>query len=233
MCFTLAKEKNKNSMKHLSQFVTLLIVAALLSCSDNKTSKIEQNHTISGEVFITTRGGDTIKISGVDISFYARDAVQNAYDEALRAAPADIPDYDERIATWSKLASDFDRLKGEFSGHKRDEMIEQARSSWEHVQNIKNAQAEWPHASYIFTFFPEAEHQTITDSEGRFSISLPSGDWIAVAESRRSLGRNEERYYWALPAKSGKPLLMTNQNMVTASSPDSAINVSIGYFKHE
>jgi hypothetical protein len=220
-------------MRHHFPLIALVSSFVFSSCSDKSDTEADVQISVTGEVFITTQGGDTIKISGADVTFHTRESIQQAYDEAMRSAPDDIPSYDETIATWTKLATDFDRLKGEFSGHKRDEMIEQARSSWEHVQAIKNAKAEWPHASYIFTFFPEAEFQTITDSEGRFSISLPPGDWIAVAESRRSIGRSEERYYWTLPARGDKPLLMTNQNMVTASSPDSAISVSVGYFKHE
>jgi hypothetical protein len=220
-------------MRRLFSFIALVSICAISSCSKKSTSESSQNVSVSGEIFITTRGGDTIKISGADVRFFSREAVQKAYDEALGTAPSDIPNYDESIATWTKLATDFDRLKGQFSGYKRDELTERAKSSWEHVQNLKNAKAEWPHASYIFTFFPEAKFQTLTDSEGRFSISLPQGDWVAVAESRRSLGKTEERYYWTLPAQGGKQLLLTNQNMVTASSSDSVINVSIGYFKHE
>lgn len=220
-------------MKHFFRFVILMAAGALSGCSDKDSSKADHNIQISGEVFITTQGGDTIKISGHDISFFKRNAVQNVCDEAVKSAPANIPSYDSTIATWTKLATDFDRLKDEFSDYKRDEMIDQAKSSWEHVRNIKYAQSEWPHASYIFSFFPKAEFKTITDSEGRFSISLPPGDWIAVAESRRSIGKSEERYYWTLPAKANKPLLMTNQNMVTAGDRDSVINVNVGYFKHE
>ncbi len=220
-------------MKLLRFFALITAVGGFSSCSEKESSETEKKVAVSGEVFITTRGGDTIKISGEEVLFFTRETVQNAYDESLESAPHDMPRYDETMTKYVKLVKEFDSLTREFAGRKRDEMSAQAQSCRDHIRELEYAKSEWPHASYIFTFFPDAEFRSMTDSDGRFSISLPPGDWIAVVESRRAIGSSEERYYWAVPTDSKNTLLLTNQNMVTASNDDSAINANVGYFKHE
>jgi len=65
-------------MRHLFSFTAFVSICAISSCSEKSASKSNQEVSVSGEIFITTRGGDTIKISGADVIILL-DQISNQY----------------------------------------------------------------------------------------------------------------------------------------------------------
>jgi hypothetical protein len=192
--------------------------------------------TVSGEVFIRTNGGETVKLTGQEVLFYPEDVIANAYVKAKESAVSDAPPFDVEIEKGTKSAAEINGLihKGIALTQSIDpELQSMHKKQMSDVLALKQAKEDWPSASYVFTYFPKPEQRTRTNSDGKFTITLPPGKWVAVAEASRQTGEKdqEEHYYWAVLLNSNPSVMLDNTNLVTTNSEESAIHLDLGYFK--
>lgn len=62
--------------------------------------------------------------------------------------------------------------------------------------------------------------QAMTNSDGKFSLQLPSGDYVAVAAAEREVGAETEEYEWELPVTvSGKTQLLLSSSNAKVKQP--------------
>ena len=58
---------------------------------------------------------------------------------------------------------------------------------------------------------PEQIDKTVTDSEGRFSLTLPPGEYALLAVEHRDIGGKKEFYQWLVKAQ--PKTVLTNNNL--------------------
>jgi hypothetical protein len=81
---------------------------------------------------------------------------------------------------------------------------------------------------YYFTGLPQPMRTTKTNADGRFSMEVPTnGTLVLAARASREVGKDEERYFWlvklTMEGKGKKSLILSNDNLSSAGSPDSLI----------
>jgi hypothetical protein len=68
-----------------------------------------------------------------------------------------------------------------------------------------------------FDGLPAAVAQAKTDADGKFSMSLPVGDYVLAAATSRAIFKDMEQYYWLVkldPNDQSQSLMLSNDNMV-------------------
>lgn len=209
------------------QYPASLILICLLTLSAGCK---KANQEVKGEMFISTEGGDTKRVSGALIGFYQRQQLEQSITQSSKTAMADIPPYDAEIKRLTRAIDDLSQeISNETGGttalyEAQGNLMAATRGLKTTWENLRDA---WPHASYYFGLFPKPEFETRTDADGKFSIELPPGDWIMVAESKRKVGASEEWYYWTYPVKSPAGNILSNHNLVTSDDQDSILKTRI------
>lgn len=113
--------------------------------------------TISGEIFIITKGRQTVKLSGARISVQR---LQETLDAIHRAEESDIG----------------------------------------HTFRIYDYQRA----------FPGTEAATTADADGKFSITVPAGQYALVADEERAVFDKSEYYHWVVEAADHTTLSNSN-----------------------
>ena len=191
---------------------------------------------IKGEVFISTEGGDTKKLSGILIRFYQRENLEKFFTECTKNSDLAMPPYDQEI---TKAENEILSYEKQLKEVKVSEYGSQTGAIIADIQRLitlsnklkainEHYKASWPHASYYFSLLPQTEFETRTDSDGKFSITLPQENWIIVAETSRKFGKSEEFYYWTCMAKKNAVNVLSNFNLVTAKSSESILKTELG-----
>ena len=220
----------------------ILLIASLFGINpfayhnNDPQTKMQQ---IKGEVFITTQGADTKRLSGIQIRFYKREELERSFAISATSAPAAMPPYIKEINKLEKEISESEielaesEKKGEYLGaagramSATRDLIKAQKDMLQVWVNLMNA---WPHASYYFDLLPQAEFETRSDSEVKLVISLPKGDWIIVAEASRHIGKSteDEWYFWTYPVKQSEGNLLSNYNLVTSGNSESVLKTKMG-----
>jgi hypothetical protein len=212
-------------MKQYMKFIIKSLFSICISAwAVSGCNKKPQNINVTGEIFITTKGGDVVRFGGVPVRFFNESILLESIDEAMQSAPEDMP-FDAAILKTDQYYKTFTSVPTPWSQENTSLVNFYAKRY--HV--LKEARDTWPDAHYVLTYFPDAEHQTRTDSGGNYSIVLPPGKWIAVVEAERLIGEDKEYYYWTVKVSSDGKTSLSNHNLATSNSPDSILNVAIGY----
>ena len=240
-------EVNKSGIMLKAVIASAVLLGALLTTSlmgifpftAHKTEPQIELKEIKGEVFITTKGADTKRLSGIPIQFYQREELEKYLACSSKNATAAMPTYDKTINKLEKNILENEKELNELQNSgERGELFNRAVQSIEdlikvrknHLQVLINIMNAWPHASYYFDLLPQAQFETRSDSDGKFTISLPKGDWIIVAEASRHIGKStdDEWYYWTYPVKQSDGNLLSNHNLVTSGNSDSVLKTEMG-----
>jgi hypothetical protein len=95
---------------------------------------------------------------------------------------------------------------------------------------ITDAVTNWPtlQPQIYFNNLPNPFAVAKTDADGKFSFQLPTkGEFVLVAQAQRQVADNVEKYFWLVRVHSdGKPemqVLLSNDNLITANSPEVAV----------
>ena len=99
--------------------------------------------------------------------------------------------------------------------------------------------ADFPHSTlFYFNKLPAPSQITKTDAEGKFSFKVPSGSYVLVAASSRTVGIDaggavvpeKEPYYWMVRvnADTDKRVMLANDNLSTSGSADSLVETPDG-----
>ncbi len=237
-------EVNKSGIMLKAVIASAVLLGALLTTilmgvfpfAAHKTEPQIELKEIKGEVFITTKGADTKRLSGILIRFYQREELEKNFADSVKNAAAAMPPYEKTINRLQKeiLETEKEFNESEKSGgaHFQAAMatINLINAQKNYLQVWVNCMNAWPHASYYFDLLPQAQFETRSDSDGKFTISLPKGDWIIVAEASRHIGKStdDEWYYWTYPVKQSDGNLLSNHNIVTSGNSDSVLKTEMG-----
>lgn len=226
------------------QFISISLVALFLysGCDQSprtteaSTPPPDANGRLDGQIFVVTKAADTIKLSLTDVLVFREADLTSkiaAYNDQTSKQHAAAQQHRKEIMDkMQKFSDDIKAYDSQYTGDK---------SSNEYQSKVVEAQAQVAQfqqemadldvpddPSSFFADLPAPLQKTTTDSDGKFSVTLPKdGRYIVVASSSRQTNDKMEQYYWAVrlsfEGDDSKSLMLTNKNLVGSFSSDSSL----------
>ncbi|MEI7821024.1 MAG: DUF4339 domain-containing protein [Verrucomicrobiota bacterium] len=207
----------------------------------------ERKGELSGEAFIVTKGGQNYKLGLVPIALYSLETLkphldqkrQEAQSELTRLKPLMQAAKSDMDAKHNAERTAFDAyLRVNYSDPNKnalDAAHKEAGKQWETATSayysLLGQQSRLVSGAFYFSGLPEPLAKTQTNSDGRFTIEMPTkGKFAVAANAHRSVGDSTERYYWlisiALDGAAKKTTMLSNNNLTSEDAPDSLIFTS-------
>lgn len=233
-------------MIDLTRAALLSVVVALCGC---KPAEIP----VTGEVFVVTKAGSSIKLGLVTISVYdAETALSNLatyqqknkaeFDARYAKAMAAMEEYkrlgneyENARAAVDALSPTYVTKSGEFAiSRKWDEASKKAQdAAGRHGDALRaagpllEAAAEMNSNDRLLAELGDPIASAKTNADGRFEFILTAGrKYLFAAKKVRELDPPES-FYWVVqeaPQKKGLHLMLTSENTVGSSAVDSGFN---------
>lgn len=202
---------------------------------------INPNGTIVGQIFVVTKGAETIKLALTDVQIFRSSDVSSKITDFTEMRTKKLKDAQQRrqemIEKLQKFDSEMKTWESRFTGSKAsDEYQTKARESQVQLalfeiqgEEIRATEADARNdTSTFFTDLPNPLQKVTTDADGKFSVSVPKTDrFVVVASASRQVGDNTERYRWvirfALEGADSKGLMLTNKNVVGSFASENAL----------
>ena len=188
-------------------------------------SLLSHDLTLDGEVFIITKGGESIKLGLVpielislpDLTSYLNQRMATATNEIARLEPlikAAGEEYSRLVAVREAEFKQFNSvLELPYTSASTD-----AESALTEYLELKAQRDHYYSADFYFEALPAPFRSTKTNRDGRFKIQVsPYGSYILAAFTSRLVGGSIERYYWLLPVnphgESLGEITLSNENL--------------------
>jgi hypothetical protein len=128
---------------------------------------------LSGQVFVSSRGGENFKLGAVQVGLFARDAIDTLLPAIKKNADYKIGQLRKEVAE-AKAAED------------------QAEAN----QKLNFCYS----GGFYFALLQSPIRTAETDADGKFVIEVPkAGAFVIAAQAKRSVGDDTEHYYWLQP----------------------------------
>lgn len=171
------------------------IKKALAQIASDEASKYNNTvlftKALSGEVFITTDSGESIKLGGIEVGLYSREEIKQWINQTNSVS-------NKKLAVLATLLN-----------NDLDDGSAQVEKN--HLSSL---------GRYTDTL-PSPIVKTMTDADGKFQIIVSSlvDNYYIVAIASRELGLITETDLWIVPANSdSNPYLLNNTNMMNADT---------------
>ena len=193
-------EKEKNAEADLNQSRVKFQAAEQRASQAYQTAP---KGALSGQVFVSSRGGENFKLGAVQVALFARGAV-----DFLVAGLKTYADIKIQELTRSTNAP--------------------PETTTEQREMLDNRDSYYS-GSFYFSFLQSAIQTAETDADGKFVIPVPkTGAFVVAAEAKRSVGRDTEHYYWLQPVSlEGQQQLtqnLSNNNLTSTTGSSSLIH---------
>ena len=249
---------------YIFAFVVVIGIFGLVSCKPKET-------TVSGQLFIVTKGAENIKLGGVEILLIKKSQATQflkASQKNIEAILSDAKNDSEQINNYffkkgklpsilatnknyvaadlkfnnamslSKSYLQLQKMAGsnlskvEDAGSKVEEALSDAKKALEDIQSVSkdvlNDLANHPTATdYFCEFAPSSTAKTLSDADGKFSVTYPAGIQFSIyAKAQRFTPNKTEVYYWLVdaPTNDNQKFLLYNSNLATVD-PDSYFKI--------
>ena len=216
-------------------FAVCFALSVLFAGCDNAWS----DGTVSGQLFVATRGGENYKLGDVEVVAYDYQAVHGIVETRIVEAKdlykslVSLQETTEGAVKQAdaamKAASD-----AAFDRHDYSDSDPQLRTARELDSKIRklNLDAQWAviyshSALYYLEKLLDPITTTRSHADGRFSISLHHGKFALAARANRRIGDIEETYSWLVAVDVGdKPISinLANANMTSGDTSASLIH---------
>lgn len=194
------------------------------------SQSIPATQAISGEMFIVTKGRQNIKLALVEIC----------------AVPQNV------ILSWVKLKREAAVTERKKVEKKIEELLEQKQIVSSQLQNasdrneiwkLQDKERElghqlrladinhhyWISPEYYLKGLVQCEFTTKTDSDGKFTLTLPSSKRYALAaQTNRQILDSSETYWWLIwtnPELPNQTIVFDNDNLMSENPPNKVIQV--------
>lgn len=230
----------------------LVFGAALVGCHQGSApAPAEQPGMITGQVFIATRGGETFRLSLVDIYLMdetsATRALQTRATETRQRIDTLQPQYDRAKLTAGAAKVKADRSYGAYqegiADHLSNSAVLTLMGTWQDADDAARSAerryaevgAKLRDACTIANYFPDLSlatpiAKTTTDADGRFSLKVRRGEnYILAASASRQVLISTEHYFWSIRVVANEPVLnvaLTNRNIMEANPADGVVKVT-------
>lgn len=194
---------------------------------------------VTGSLFIVSRGRK-YRFGLVPVYAFAEEALKKHLESKTRHGELEgrklQRDIDRLTSMLGIAEAEEDRL---WKIVQADEGNPRKADAWRFVYNktktltqqIEDLQARRQNLTsgeYFFEGLPSGICTAKTDADGRFTLAIPSrGRYGVVTRASRDLLKGKETYFWFvwvnLDGQSSKRLRLSNDNVMGAGSPDSAL----------
>ncbi|MCC6073673.1 hypothetical protein ACFPTX_11075 [Pseudomonas sp. GCM10022188] len=181
----------------------------------------------SGRIFIVTRGGGSVPLGGVVVSFYSynnfKGLLPGMYESIAKNVYAHSARFSEEYEKEDALSREYDKVAKRSQSaankiyKKEKEVAKERKAAYWSIYHSTSSRV-------FFESLPKPYFTTQTDPDGKFKISLSAdGVVVAVACASRLILNNTERYCWFTKMDGSGEVFMNNHNMFGVGSNDSAI----------
>ena len=220
-------------MKCFSLLVFVCALASSLSWAD-------EMKTIEGQVFIRTKGGETIKLSLVDVLVVDEKVVTEQIEkqraqaqpllDELRLQRTAIREKFNAANTGATLAHE-ERMKDVLNPKLQAAYEQKRKDASDRIKEVGDVSSKILYLStarFLLDGLTGIVASTKTDADGKFSVKLKNGNYVVIAESGRAIGKETELYTWLvkLRVEADSKLFLANDNMCDGDSPDSLKGIS-------
>jgi hypothetical protein len=237
-----AVEREKNAEAHLKEAAEAFHAAQQRAA---KTYQTAAKGTLSGQMFVSTKGAENFKLGAVQVALFSRDAMGT-----LVAANKKYADYKIEQVTKAVAEAEASQHQAEAAAQAASDAMRQAimagrrdYSAEEHAldsahQAVETAKQQYSERSrelafcysggFYFALFQSPIRTAETDADGRFAIDVPqTGAFVIAAQAKRSTRTGTEQYYWLQPVTlEGHQQLtqnLSNNNLTRATGTSSLI----------
>ena len=238
--------------------VPLLLLATISACERDPKPVSDTAATPTpvrqrGQVFIVTRGGESIKLGLVAVLAYPESVITEHFRRCDSANVAALSDAREsasesrdriRGLRAQAAAADAELARLPFpSALPRDSVLISTRArltrTWQGaLRSAEKLEAEsaatlgairaLESPAFYFQELPPPSARSKSDADGRFEIALPVVPAVLVAQARRELATGLESYYWAVrvaPTRSDSLLFLSNDNLAGTGCAESIFDL--------
>ena len=224
-------------MKNL--IASVCAIALIVACK-RPEQRPEVMRTIDGQIFIRTRGAETIKLSLVEVALFDAKAIAEDVDRKRKAAEPIYEGLQSLVKEAEKRVKEAEKREKEGAGPKGLDKVSEgdreevriAQIAWEKAlakSGKVQPMALYLHsAPYYFNDLPKPLLMTKTDADGKFTFKIPNGSYVLAAASSRAAGKETEFYHWMIQviADADKNVMLANDNLSTSGSPGSMITTT-------
>jgi hypothetical protein len=238
-------------MSYLSRFnrssrVLIFLSLFVLSCCSRQGQ-------LTGEVFIVTKGGQSLRLGLVEVRAIPEDVIQpfvqakhaaakeemdklqRLWDEALAKAKLTQANLEEATTRYiqasKRLASEYTSAAWELytsAGRELEEVKHAALEMSNDLHAITEKRDYWKSAGYYLENLPTTTITTKTDADGKFTLSLDKKKRYAIAaQATREILSTTEKYSWfiwvSLEGNNIKHIMLNNDNL-GVQHPDAVVN---------
>lgn len=196
-----------------------------------QTNSREAKRKIKGQIFVVTRGGVSVPLGGVVISFYPYKAFAELLPTIYRSIAIDVSSLHAEYEYASKKESELGMETSQLAlkKHTTNE-LNMALENWYRLTTKREsayyALLNSVSAQRYYDALPSPQTTSQTDADGKFKIRI-SGEntLVAVACASRQTGEETEQYCWFVKTDGASDVLMNNNNVFGLLSDDSAIKM--------
>jgi hypothetical protein len=217
-----------------------VLLARRTAEKETLVDKVLPDVTVDGEVFIVTKGGQSIKLGLVEVALIPMETL----DPYLATRRADTTNGLARLDPQTKAAEVeaerlekeervlFDAYLKDIRNYDKERQYETAQKATatarEKVWDLRRQERALMSGAFYFESLPSPLRGTKTNSDGRFRLLVPgSGSYAIAAVASRHVMDDVERYYWLLKVnpKAGvnQTIMLSNDNMTSADSVESLV----------
>jgi hypothetical protein len=237
------EEKRKNADADLARSQKRF---EILEGRASQSYETAEKGTLSGQVFISTRGGQSFKLGAVEVALFSRDAIdvlvaglkgcaaiktdelrqpilsaKAAYEHAEEAERTSFDEYLKAIGSSDSSAKE--------ATHRT--LQQNADSARDYYFEITRQGIHYSSGAFYFDFLRSPIHTVETDPDGKFLIEVPkNGTFVIAARATRSIGDQTERYYWltsvSLGGQSARIQNLSNNNLTSTPGTSSLISTN-------
>ena len=201
--------------------------------------------TLSGQVFVPTKGGENFKLGAVQVELFDRNGIDafikatktyadikiqelNRSIEDALAAKRQAEEADQRWhqALRQLRSDDPNRESFRNSYNQAEQAANRARAEY---QRLREARDFYYTGAFYFSLLVNPIQTAETDADGRFVIEVPpQGAFVIGAQAQRSVGDSTEQYYWLQPVSlEGQQKFsqnLSNSNLTSTTGTSSLIH---------
>ena len=205
-------------------------------------ARASPNGELGGNAFIVTKNGKKIRLGSVGVKAIPEDALKKHLKSRMLQGELEnrklLRKIDRLTATLETAKAEEQRL---WKIQKLDESNLQKGKAWSVAYNktkdiagqIERLQAQRrqpPSGENFFRGLPSPISTAKTDADGEFTLRIPLHGRFGIVARAAAPDPGDERkeYFWfvwvSLDGQSSKRLMLSNDNMMGAGSPDSALD---------
>jgi hypothetical protein len=231
------QEKEKNAEADLKRLLEQFQVAEQRS-ADTYRSAIKG--TLSGQVFVSTKGGDNFKLGAVQVSLFAREAIDVLTAGLKRYADTKIqqlrPSVDAAKAAYEQAQA---AERAAFKAHLNAILDRDYKRAWNQAEEAYNAARDeyfkarrelsyYYSGDFYFSYLHSPLQTAETDAEGKFVVEVPqTGAFVIAAQATRKILDSTEHYHWLQPVtldgQQQRIQNLSNNNLTRTTGPSSVV----------